>query len=76
MFSLFKKKTTVETESYDPQKVKPVLKCSICNGEQVAGFREIETGKFTEIMLIKDSSDLDAFCKKYGLEMATVKKEY
>ena len=71
-----KKKTVHQSAGFDLNIYRPVIRCSICNGEQVAGFREIETGKFPEIMLIKDSSDLDAFCKKYGLEMATVKKEY
>ena len=33
---LFKKKTV--TKAYDKENKKPVIKASICNGEQVAGF--------------------------------------
>ena len=40
---LFKKKGVIQ--SYDKQNKKPVIKASICNGEQVAGFKDIHTGK-------------------------------
>ena len=40
----FKKK--IEKESYDKETQKPVIKASICNGEQVAGFQDIHTGTF------------------------------
>ncbi len=53
---------------YDSQKLTPVIRCSICTGEQVAGFRDNATGRFTDVMLIKSSRDLDAFRKKYGIE--------
>ena len=54
----FKKKTVIKT--YDKENKKPVIKASICNGEQVAGFKDIHTGKIEEIMLIKNQADLDA----------------
>ena len=47
---LFKKKTVIKT--YDKENKKPVIKASICNGEQVAGFKDIHTGKIEEVMLI------------------------
>ena len=31
----------------------PVIRASICTGEQVAGFRDEATGKFTEMMLLR-----------------------
>ena len=40
--SIFKKK---HTQSYDKINKKPVLKTSICTGEQVAGFQDIHTGR-------------------------------
>ena len=46
----------------------PALHCSICNGEQIAGFQELATGKFQEVMLIRDSRDLERFCEEYGIE--------
>ena len=48
---LFKKKTVIKT--YDKENKKPVIKASICNGEQVAGFKDIHTGKSEEVMLIR-----------------------
>ena len=51
-----------------------VIRCSICNGEQVAGFKDLSTGKFEEIMLIKKTADLDKFMKMYKFE--SVAKEY
>ena len=52
---LFKKKGVIQ--SYDKQNKKPVIKASICNGEQVAGFKDIHTGKIDEVMLIKRPAD-------------------
>ena len=69
-----KKKAIVPTIEYNPEMMKAVLKCSICNGEQVAGFKDIKTGHFTEVMLIKNSKDLDDFMKMYDLSAAS--KEY
>ena len=70
---LFKKKIIVKT--YDKDNKKPVIKASICNGEQVAGFKDIHTGKIEEVMLIKGSADLDAFKKMYGID-DEIAKEY
>lgn len=60
--------------SYEKENEKPVLKCSICTGEQVAGFKNIHTGAIREIMLIKDNRDLETFKSLYGLTDVT--KEY
>lgn len=70
---IFKKKAA-HKKQYDKENLRPVLKCSICNGEQVAGFKNIHTGKFEEIMLIRSESDLDTFMKIYDID--TVTKEY
>ena len=70
---LFKKKTIVKT--YDKDNKKPVIKASICNGEQVAGFKDIHTGKIEEVMLIKSPSDIDIFKKMYGID-DEIAKEY
>lgn len=63
--SIFKKK---HTQSYDKINKKPVLKTSICTGEQVAGFQDIHTGRIEEIMLIKNATDVDRFKQVYGIE--------
>lgn len=70
---LFKKKTV--TKTYDKDNKKPVIKASICNGEQVAGFKDIHTGKIEEIMLINEQADLEAFKKMYGID-EEIEKEY
>ena len=70
---LFKKKTIVKT--YDKDNKKPVIKASICNGEQIAGFKDIHTGKIEEVMLIKSPADLDAFKKMDGID-DEIAKEY
>ncbi len=70
---LFKKKSVVQ--SYDKENKKPIIKSSICNGEQVAGFKDIHTGKVEEVMLIKNPADLDKFKMMYGIE-EEIKKEY
>ncbi|MDY2588828.1 MAG: aspartate dehydrogenase [Agathobacter sp.] len=70
---LFKKK--IVTRSYDKENKKPVIKASICNGEQVAGFKDIHTGKIEEVMLIKSSADLEQFKAMYGIN-EEITKEY
>lgn len=69
---MFRKKAAVRP--YDKENRKPVIKCSICNGEQVAVFKDIHTGKFEEIMLIKNDRDLDAFMQLYDVK--DISKEY
>ena len=54
-------------KSYDKEKVKPAIRCSICNGEQVAGFLNKRSGAFEEIALIRSPKDLDQFKKMYGI---------
>lgn len=82
MFPIFhKKKSTagaasgVERKIYDPSEMKPILHCSICNGEQVAGFKDRKSGHFEEIMLIRSEEDLEAFRSEYGIT-GQIEKEY
>lgn len=70
---LFKKKTIVKI--YDKDNKKPVIKASICNREQVAGFKDVHTGKIEEVMLIKSSADLEHFKAMYGID-EEIAKEY
>ncbi len=73
MIKLFQKKQQVKKD-FDRENQKAVLRCSICTGEQVAGFKNIHTGKFEEVMLIKNGEDLTRFQEMYDLE--EVVKEY
>lgn len=61
-------------KDYDHETQRPVLRCSICTGEQVAGFRDIRTGKFEEVTLIRNDRELQEFMETYGI--AKVTKEY
>lgn len=70
---MFKKKKE-QKKSYDKENCRPVLHCSICTGEQVAGFKNIHTGEFTEITLIRSSKELDEFMETY--DISTITKEY
>ena len=70
---LFKKK--IVTQSYDMENKKPVIKASICNGEQVAGFKDIHTGKIEEEKQIKGPSELEKFKTMYGIN-EEITKEY
>lgn len=71
---MFGKKTRVKKLNYDPAEQKPVIKCSICNGEQVAGLKNIKTGKVEEIMVIWGEEDLETFKQMCGV--TDVAKEY
>lgn len=71
---MFGKKT--KKEPYNRELQKPVLHTSICTGEQTAGFRDLRTGKFIDIMLIRDNSDLEAFMEKYDVKISDIIKEY
>lgn len=67
----FKKPKPPIHSTYDSLTEKPVIKCSICNGEQVAGFKNLHTGEFREIMLIKDAADLQQFKQIYDITEIT-----
>ena len=56
------------TVDYDPEKQEPVIRSSICTGEKAAGFKDKESGKFTEVMLIKSPEDERLFMEIYKLD--------
>ena len=70
---LFKKKIVKKT--YDREHMKPVIRASVCTGEEVAGFKDIRTGKIEEIMLIRSPEDLEKFKKIYEIT-EKIAKEY
>lgn len=73
MIKLFQKKQQAK-KNFDRENQKAVLRCSICTGEQVAGFKNIHTGKFEEVTLIRNEEDLSSFKAMYDLKEVT--KEY
>lgn len=62
---MFFKKNNKKT--YDHNTEKPAIRASICTGERVAGFCDMHTGKFTEVMLIRNDKDLSEFKHTYGI---------
>ncbi len=74
---LFRKKSKdgeAQKITFDPKTEYAVLRCSICNGEQVAGFKNRESGHFTEVCLIRNEKELEAFKQTYGVD--SIVKEY
>lgn len=65
---MFFRKKQLPRDSFDRESKKPVIRASICTGEQVAGFKDLHTGAFEEVMLIRDADDLADFKERYGIE--------
>jgi hypothetical protein len=55
---------------------RPVMRCSICTGEKVAGFLSEKDGHFQEVRLIRNSDDLLLFCHEYGITEEDIPKIY
>lgn len=71
---MFRKKRTSVSYEYDRETQIPILKCSICNGERVAGFKDLRTGKFEEVMLVRNDGELQEFMQSCGI--SSISKEY
>ena len=65
---MFGRKKTVRRLEYDPLVKEPAIRCSICTGEQVAGFRNRHTGVFEEILALRSEEDLEEFRKMTGVK--------
>ncbi len=63
-------------EMYDKVNQVPVIRASICTGEKVVGFKDLHTGKFEEVMLVKDDKDMQKFLTDYDIDEKEVKKEW
>ncbi|MBR5116627.1 MAG: aspartate dehydrogenase [Lachnospiraceae bacterium] len=63
--------------TWDREKTIPAVRCSICTGEQVFGFKDIHTGSFAEIAMIHSTAELKEIASAYGIEDAdTIRKFY
>jgi hypothetical protein len=72
MFGFGKKKII---KTYDKENLVPILHSSICTGETTAGFKNIHSGAYQEVMLITSADDLKEFKKTYGIT-EDLKTEY
>lgn len=68
------KRGRFEVTPFDPETHDAVVRSSICTGEKVAGFKNKQDGRFTEVMLIRSPKDLEAFKQRYKIE--SIKTEY
>ena len=72
----FSKRKKPPAVDYDRGGKIPVIRASICTGEEVAGFKDPLNGKFEELMLIRDDRDLQEFLRRYQVEEAEIKREW
>ena len=68
---MFFRKKQAPVKDFDRENLRPVIRCSICTGEETVGFQNIRTGKFTEVMLLRSNEDLETFKKEYGIDSVT-----
>ena len=74
MFFIRRKKPSAV--SYDKSGKVPVIRSSICTGEQVAGFKDPVSGRFEELMLIRSERDFQEFLRQYQVEEAEIQREW
>ena len=72
---LFRKNKT-SFPAYPLEEYEPIIRCSICTGEQVACMKNKTTGQMHEIMLVRSPSDLEEFCTVYGVSPESIRKIY
>jgi len=53
-----------------------VLRCSICNGEQVICMKDKTSGELQELYLVTDENDLEHFCEANHIDPGSIKKVY
>ena len=73
---MFGRRKLPAVSTYNKSGKIPVIRSSICTGEQVAGFKDSISGKFEELMLIRDSKDLSEFLHRYQVEESEIKREW
>lgn len=73
---MFWKRKKASEEMYDRTGKTPVIRASICTGEKVAGFKDIKSNRFEDLMVIRDEKDLQLFIKKYGVNREDIQKEW
>ena len=64
----FKKKKPIDIYRYNKGTEVPAVKSSICTGEKTAGFLEVNTGKYRDIMLVESDADIEAFKSACGVD--------
>lgn len=73
---MFWKKKPTAKKAYDYTKEYPVIRSSICTGEQVAGFKDRNSGHFREIMCIRSEADRQLFMAEYQVKAEEIRREW
>lgn len=69
------KRPKKQPRTFDRSVKRPVIRVSICTGEQTACFQDIRTGRLEDVMLLRGSEDRRAFLEEYGIreeELTTI----
>lgn len=73
---MFGRRKSRQITPYDRAKKVPVIRSSICTGEQTAGFKDLASGKFQEVMLIRNEADLKEFLAQYQIDPEELRREW
>lgn len=76
LFHRTKPSSRTASAQFPSDRYEPVLRSSICTGEVTACMRDRSSGKLTEIMLIRNSDDLEQFGKQYGVDSENLRTVY
>lgn len=68
---MFGRRKGSENAIFDKENELAVIRYSICTGEKVAGFKDIHTGHFRDVCLIRTEADLIKFKRRYDVEEVT-----
>lgn len=72
---LFRKRK-LQAADYDKGEKIPTIRSSICTGEQVAGFKDPVSGKFEELILIRNDRDFQEFLRRYQVDESEIRQEW
>ena len=64
------------TPTIDTNQFEPVLRCSICSGEQVLCLKDKGDDSLHELMLIRSFKDLKEVCDANHIDPESVRKIY
>ena len=64
--AVFRRKQTFPLPAFDRELWEPVIRCSICTGEQTAGLLEKATGRFRELQVLRSPRELQDFAEACG----------
>ena len=65
---MLKWKRKAEVKEWDREKLSPAIRKSICTGEEVAGFLDKQTGRFSSVMLLRNADDEKTFRTEWAIE--------